>query len=167
MVKAAFFDRDGVINNDTGHYYVYKPDDFVLNDGVVESLVKLHRAGYLIIVISNQGGISRGWFTKEDIDSVHQKFRNIMALRQVPINEIYYCPHHNEYENCLCRKPMSLMVEKAIARFQIDRQQSFMIGDKQGDVDCAEGAGVKGYLMKKNSNLLDLVNKVLTDGRSA
>jgi D-glycero-D-manno-heptose 1,7-bisphosphate phosphatase len=159
--KAAFFDRDGVINDDTGHYYVFKPEDFVLNPGVIESLLKVHQQGYLIIVISNQGGISRGWFKKDDIDAVHEKFRKMMAEYGVPVAEMYYCPHHNEFENCLCRKPGSLMVEKAIARFNINIKKSFMVGDKQSDVDCAEKAGVKGYLMKKNSNLLDIVNRAL------
>ena len=162
--KAAFFDRDGVINDDTGHYYVFKPEDFVLNPGVVESMKKLHQLGYLIIVISNQGGISRGWFKKDDIDAVHNKFRKMMAEHGVPVTEMYYCPHHNEFENCLCRKPNSLMIEKAIARFNVDIEKSFMIGDKQGDVDCAEKAGVRGHLMKKNSNLLDVVDQLLKNG---
>jgi D-glycero-D-manno-heptose 1,7-bisphosphate phosphatase len=162
--KAAFFDRDGVINDDTGHYYVFKPDDFILNPDVIVNMSRLHKAGYLIIVISNQGGISRGWFTKNDIDSVHDKFRKIMADQGIPVTEIYYCPHHNEFENCLCRKPNPLMVEKAIARFNIDIDKSFMIGDKQGDVDCAEKAGVKGYLIKKNTSFSDIISKVLSNG---
>ncbi|MBP5667642.1 MAG: HAD family hydrolase [Salinivirgaceae bacterium] len=159
--KAAFFDRDGVINDDTGHYYVFRPDDFVLCPGVIEGLKKVHRLGYLIIIISNQGGIARGQFTTADTDAVHRKFTDIMAANGVPISEIYYCPHHPEAGNCLCRKPQPLMIEKALARFDIDPAKSFMLGDRDNDVLTAENAGVRGFKMDKNSNLLTAVDNCL------
>ncbi len=159
--KAAFFDRDGVINDDTGLYYIYRPEDFVLCQGAVEGLKRVHEAGYMIIIISNQGGIARGIYTKADTDAVHKKLTDIMAANGVPITEIYYCPHHTDFGNCLCRKPQPLMIEKAVARFNIDKSQSFMLGDRPGDVATGEAAGVRGFQMKKNSNLLDAVNNCL------
>lgn len=159
--KAAFFDRDGVINDDTGHYYVFRPDDFVLCPGVIEGLKKVHRLGYLIIIISNQGGIARGLFTTDDTDAVHQKFIDIMAANGVKITEIYYCPHHPEAGNCLCRKPQPLMIEKAMALFDIDPAKSFMLGDRDNDVLTAENAGVRGFKMDKNSNLLTAIDNCL------
>lgn len=163
MNKAAFFDRDGVINDDTGHYYIYKPDDFVLCPGVVEGLKKVHQLGYLIIIISNQGGIAKGEYTIADTDAVHKKFISIMAENGVPITEIYYCPHHDKHGNCLCRKPQPLMIEKAIARFDIDKKQSFMLGDRPNDVLTGENAGIRGFQMDKNSNLLDAVDRCLKE----
>ena len=159
--KAAFFDRDGVINDDTGHYYVFRPDDFVLCPGVIEGLKKVHWLGYLIIIISNQGGIARGQFTTDDTDAVHQKFIDTMAANGVKITEIYYCPHHPETGNCLCRKPQPLMIEKALARFDIDPAKSFMLGDRDNDVLTAENAGVRGFKMDKNSNLLTAIDNCL------
>ncbi len=159
--KAAFFDRDGVINDDTGHYYVFRPDDFVLCPGVIEGLKKVHRLGYLIIIISNQGGIARGQFTTDDTDAVHLKFIDTMAANGVKITEIYYCPHHPEAGNCLCRKPQPLMIEKALARFDIDPAKSFMLGDRDNDVLTAENAGVRGFKMDKNSNLLTAIDNCL------
>ena len=156
--KAAFFDRDGVINDDTGHYYVFRPDDFVLCPGVIEGLKKVYRLGYLIIIISNQGGIARGQFTT---DAVQQKFIDTMAANGVKVTEIYYCPHHPEAGNCLCRKPQPLMIEKALARFDIDPAKSFMLGDRDNDVLTAENAGVRGFKMDKNSNLLTAIDNCL------
>lgn len=159
--KAAFIDRDGVINNDTGHYYVFKPDDFVLNHQVVESLKLLKQNGYLIIIITNQGGISRGTYTKNDVELVHKKMFELLAVHNIFIDEIYYCPHHNKCENCLCRKPEPLNIQKAIARFNIDSNQSFMIGDNLKDVEAAQNAGVMGYKIDTNGSMLPVIEHVL------
>jgi len=164
MNKAVFLDRDGVINNDTGHYYIYNPDDFVLNDGVIEALQFFQNKGYMLIVISNQGGISRGIYSKDQVEIVHSGFLNLMQQNHIQIDEIYYCPHHNEYENCLCRKPKPLMIEKALARFNIDRAHSLMIGDNAKDVEVAKNAGIKGIQIAKNSNLLAVANQLDNGG---
>ena len=161
MNKAIFLDRDGVINNDTGHYYIYKPEDFVLNEGVIEALQLFKANGFLLILISNQGGISRGLYAKEDVEKVHALFTNILSQHHIQLDEIYYCPHHSEYENCLCRKPKPLMIEKALARFDIDPKQSWMIGDHAKDLEVAENAGVKGLQIEKNSNLLVAAKQII------
>lgn len=160
MQKAVFLDRDGVINSDVGHYYVFKPDDFQLNDGLIKALSIWRDAGYIFIVITNQGGVARGAYTLNDVDKVHNEFICQLNEHNISIAEIYVCPHHNDYENCLCRKPGSLNIEKAIARFNIDVRNSFMIGDNTKDVLAAEKAGLKGIKIDANQSLMTIVDKI-------
>ncbi len=120
MNKAVFIDRDGVINNDEGCYYIFKPFDFKLNDGIIENICALKKAGFIIVIISNQGGIGKGLYKKADTDALHNILKEKIKKTGCQIDEIYYCPHHLDIENCLCRKPESLLLEKSIARFDID-----------------------------------------------
>jgi len=161
MNKAVFLDRDGVINNDEGHYYIYKQEDFKINDGITQALKLLNNAGYLIIIISNQGGIGKKIYSKKETEILHEQFISKMNSEGIPISEIYYCPHHPDFENCLCRKPFPLMIEKAIARFQINSNNSFLIGDGQRDIEAAVKAGIKGILVKKNESILPLIKGIL------
>jgi D-glycero-D-manno-heptose 1,7-bisphosphate phosphatase len=156
MQKAIFLDRDGVINSDIGHYYIYKPEDFTINTGIIEALIELKRKGYIFIVISNQGGISKGTYSKQDVDRVHNKLINTLKQHNIELLEIYYCPHHSNIEKCLCRKPNSLMLEKAVARFNIDVTKSYMIGDNITDIKAAENIGIKGIKIKSNQNILSI-----------
>jgi len=161
MQKAVFLDRDGVINNDVGHYYIYKPDDFVLNEGLIEVLQLWQQKGYVFVVITNQGGIARGTYQKEDVEKVHNKFLKLMNDYSIKILDIYYCPHHSIVENCLCRKPGSLMIEKAIARYHIDPKKSYLVGDNEKDIQAAAAAGVEGIKIDKNQNLSSIANQIL------
>lgn len=157
MQKAIFLDRDGVINNTKDKYYVYKKDDFYLNKDIFKSLKQYLDNGYLLIVISNQGGISKGIYEKADVENLHLFMLNELKKENIKITEIYYCPHHNKIENCICRKPNSLLIEKAIARFNIDINNSYFIGDSERDILSAQKAGIKGFLIEKNSFLPDLL----------
>ena len=156
MKKALFLDRDGVLNRERGDY-TYLAEDFeVLPD--VSAAIKLARQkGYLIIVISNQGGIAKGLFDENRVDMLHQMMSDKLQKDDVSFDEIYYCQHHNEVGKCICRKPDSLMLEKAIARFNIDVSNSVMIGDSQRDVEAAAKAGVQGFLIESNSGILNIV----------
>lgn len=161
MRKVVFFDRDGVINDDTGHYYIYKPNHFKLNEGIINAFKLLVKKGYKIIIITNQGGIAKGEYSKNDVDLVHRHL--LVLLKQhglVPL-AIYYCPHHSDIENCICRKPNGFMIEKAIARYNVDKSKSFMIGDREKDVLCAQNAGIEGYKIETNANCLPLVQQIL------
>ncbi len=151
MQKAIFLDRDGVINDPKDNYYVWKKEDFYFNEHIVKPLKKYQENGYIIIVISNQGGISKGEYKKEDTNKLHNYMCDIFEKHRLKITEIYYCPHHDSIEKCLCRKPDSLMLEKAIARFNIDAEKSIFIGDSERDIEAAEKVGVKGILIKKNA----------------
>lgn len=161
MRKVVFLDRDGVINNDTGHYYIYKPEDFKLNAEILESLQFIVEKGYDIVIITNQGGIARGTYAKADVDNVHGNMLKMFKRVGVEPLAVYYCPHHNKFESCLCRKPLGLMIKKAIARFDLDSDNSFMIGDNEKDVEAANNAGIKGYKINKNTSILPLLKQLL------
>ncbi len=160
MNKAVFLDRDGVINHDPGDY-TYNLSEFKLNDGIVENLKKLYNNGFLIILITNQGGISKKIYTHQNVEEIHRYFKNELKKAGVELAEIYYCPHHSINEECICRKPSPLMIQKAMARFDIDPAKSFMIGDKDRDVASAEAAGVKGIKVEINSNIKQYVDQII------
>lgn len=162
MNKAVFLDRDGVINHDPGDY-TYHVSQFKLNDGVLENLKTLYDNGYLLILITNQGGISKNLYTHNDVEEIHKYFIDELKKNGVELTEIYYCPHHSNNENCLCRKPNSLLIEKALARFDIDPLKSFMLGDKIRDVECAEKAGVKGIKVGLNENIEKYIDLILNN----
>jgi D-glycero-D-manno-heptose 1,7-bisphosphate phosphatase len=156
MNKAVFLDRDGVLIKERGEY-TFKIDDMQLNPGVIESLQILTKKGFLLIVVSNQGGISKGIYTKEDADKIHAEMLKHFKKANIRIKEIYYCPHHPDIENCFCRKPQSLLIEKALARFQIDPRKSFLIGDGDRDIKAAEKAGVHPIKINANDNLMHYI----------
>ncbi|MCF8224507.1 MAG: HAD family hydrolase [Bacteroidales bacterium] len=160
MNKAIFLDRDGVINNPRKNYYVYKVGDFVLNRGVTEALKCFQERDYMLIVITNQGGISKGKYTVEDVEGLHAHMVQELAASGIDLTAVYFCPHHNKRENCLCRKPKPLMLEKAIARFDIDPDQSWFIGDKKTDVEAGRQAGVKTIRIRKNQDLRKVINRI-------
>jgi D-glycero-D-manno-heptose 1,7-bisphosphate phosphatase len=162
MNKAVFLDRDGVINNDEGFYYVYKPEDFIINEGVLDSIAMLSKKGFLVIVISNQGGIAKGIYSKSDTELLNKLLFERVEKHGGKITEIYYCPHHEEKGLCLCRKPSSLLIEKAIARFNIDKNLSYLIGDSQRDIEAARNAGIKGILIPKNSNITNICESIIS-----
>lgn len=157
MQKAIFLDRDGVLLNDAGHYYIYKTDDIVINNGVIDALKRLTDMGFLLIVISNQGGIAKQIYTKRDVEKIHIKLKQQFETEGIDIKEYYYCPHHSDVEKCLCRKPEPLLIEKALARFNIDPNRSYMIGDNKRDIDAGKQVGLSCIKIKPNQNLLDVL----------
>ncbi len=160
MNKAIFFDRDGTLNSNKEHYYVWKVGDLRLNPGVPEALAKLKSRGYMLIGITNQGGISKGEYTTEDVEGFHKALLEALCQDGAGLDEIYYCPHHDSNENCLCRKPLPLMIEKAMARFNIDPALSYMVGDAPRDMEAGKAAGLKTILIESNSDLRNILNKI-------
>ena len=160
MKKAIFLDRDGTINNNCDHYYIWRKEELLLNPGVSEALAELKSMGYLLIVISNQGGISKGEFSAADVDALHVHLRSMLEKQGVSLDEIYYCPHHHLVESCLCRKPQPLMIQKALARFHIDPASSWMIGDQERDVEAGKAAGLRTILIEPNSDLREVLGKI-------
>ena len=122
MNKAVFLDRDGVLNKKGPSYYVSMEEDFVLNEGVCEALGYFISRGFLLIVITNQGGISKGLFSVSDLEKLHNKLRNELMKEKIELTDIYYCPHHPDNEECLCRKPGTLLFEQAMERYNIDKK---------------------------------------------
>lgn len=152
MNKAVFLDRDGVINHDPGDYTRHVTE-FTILPTVLPALKTLHDAGFLLIVITNQGGIAKGEYTAADVDEIHEFFTASCREAEIPITAIYYSPHHESRGKSLSRKPGSLMIERALARYNIDRRHSVMIGDKNRDLEAAAGAGIKGVLIPTNAPL--------------
>lgn len=156
MKKAVFLDRDGVINREIGDY-VYRIEDFQFNPGLFAALRLLQEYDYLFIVVTNQGGIAKGKYNFEDVDKVHEHMLNRLKEEGITITEVYYCPHHDTIAPCLCRKPNSMMIEKAIAKYNIDASQSFLIGDNERDIEAGKKAGVQGILIEANTNIIPRV----------
>lgn len=158
MNKAIFLDRDGVINVERG--YTHRLEDFVILPDLLENLQMYLEKGYLLIVVSNQSGIAKGLYTQAEVETIHSFLTNELTKNNIHLSEIYYCIHHPDVSKCICRKPDSLFVEKALARFNIDASKSFFIGDKERDVEAAEKAGVKGILIEANSPL-KLISQII------
>ncbi len=158
LKKAIFLDRDGVINKERGEY-TYKIKDFVLNVGVIEALQQFTEEKYLLIIITNQSGIAKGIYTHSDVKKLHEYMLELFRVKGINITAIYYCPHHPDIGKCLCRKPGSLLIEKTIARFNIDPKQSYFIGDKDRDIVAGKAAGVRGILIPANSPILNALCK--------
>ncbi len=144
MKKAFFVDRDGVIIED-GHYLA-DPDQVVLCPGAAAAVNLMHEAGYLVIVVSNQSGIARGYFTEQQLAAVEKRIGELLAGEGAKIDGWYYCMHHEKGIvpeltcACDCRKPKPGMFFHAANDFDIDLTQSFMIGDKISDIQAAENA---------------------------
>lgn len=161
MQKAIFLDRDGLINSDIGHYYIYRIKDFMINEGIISSLKKFSEAGYILIIITNQGGVAKGIYTEDDVNKVHAYMLSIFEKEKIHIKKIYFCPHHDSINHCECRKPSPYFFNKAIEEFNIDKKQSYMIGDSKRDVQASEAAGIKGIKVNSNENISSYCEKIL------
>jgi D-glycero-D-manno-heptose 1,7-bisphosphate phosphatase len=151
MQKAIFFDRDGVLNKEIGDY-VCKIEDFEILPDAVECIKLAKSLGFLAIVVTNQGGIGKKLYSAKELHSFHLKLQDACVENGTKIDDFYYCPHHPISSKCLCRKPDSLMLEKAVAKYNIDKTKSFMIGDTSRDIEAAQKAGIHGLLIQPNSN---------------
>lgn len=158
MNKAIFLDRDGVLVDNSEHYYIWKSDQMKLIDGVIKNLKILSQKGFQLFIVSNQGGISRGLYSKDDVLKLHAELIQTFKTNYIEIAEIVFCPHHPEVEKCLCRKPDSLMLEKLIAKYRIRKEESYMIGDSQSDMDAARKAGIQGIQIGHNQNMFPQIS---------
>jgi D-glycero-D-manno-heptose 1,7-bisphosphate phosphatase len=141
--KAVFLDRDGVLNHEIGDY-VWRPEDFVVIDGVPGALARLKAAGYRLIVVTNQAGIAKGLYTAADVAACHQKLQQACGGL---IDAFYFAPGHPSVSESLLRKPESLMLEKGLARFHLDPARCWMLGDRARDLEAGARAGVRGLLI--------------------
>ena len=155
-----FLDRDGVINHDPGDY-TKNLSEFTILPTVMEALTLAKEAGFEVVLITNQGGLAKGLYTHEDVADIHAHLVRVCEENGTPILDIFYSPHHPSTGKSLSRKPGSLMVERACAKHQLDPARSWMVGDKQRDLDAASPVGVRGVLIEPNAPLLDAVNFIL------
>jgi D-glycero-D-manno-heptose 1,7-bisphosphate phosphatase len=160
---AAFFDRDGVLNVDSG--FVHHPGDFIWIEGAPAAIRRLNERGYLVFVVTNQSGIARGFHTEADVEGLHGWMNNELAAMGARIDDFRYCPYAPERAPAFdrfraWRKPAPGMLLDLMARWPVARQGSFLIGDKASDIEAAEAAGIVGHLFEGGS-LLTLVEAIL------
>jgi len=142
--KAIFLDRDGVINVDKG--YVHKIEEFEFVTGAIKALKYFQSLEYMLIIVTNQSGIGRGYYTLNEFKKLTNWMINRLKYDGIEIKEVYFCPHSPE-SKCECRKPNPGMIKKAAIDFNIDLKKSWMIGDKKSDIDAAKKAGIENTIL--------------------
>ncbi len=150
-------DRDGVIDDNSQCYYVYRQSDFKFNPGVLEAVSALTRQGYTLAIVSNQSGIAKGEYTLRQIEELHRWMCAEIEKHggHIDPRRIYICPHHPRHTNCLCRKPKPLLLEKAMAEAGATAEDTIFIGDSATDVEAGTAAGIATYKVEPNGNLLN------------
>ena len=157
--KAAFLDRDGVINEDTG--YLNNIKDFKWIEGAIDALKILKENNFLIIIISNQSGVSRGYFSKQDVHNLHKWINLQLSEHNVKIDDFFFATEHPNTETSKTRrKPSPRMIEEAIEKYNLNRADCFMVGDKDIDVLAAKNAKIRGFLFE-GGNLSYKIKKIL------
>ena len=151
MEKYILLDRDGTINIEKD--YLYKIEDFEYEFGVLEALEIFKEKGYKLAIITNQSGIGRGYYTEEEFLKLTEFLRDDLAKKDIINEKTYYCPHHVDGQGkykveCDCRKPGTLLFEKAIEELDIDVKSSYMVGDKASDLIPANKLGMKPVFLK-------------------
>ena len=145
--KAVFLDRDGTINVEVG--YLSDPEELELIPGAARAVARLNDAGFVVVVVTNQAGVARGYFTEEDVVAVNRRLVEVLQPEGARIDGIYYCPHHPEFgdetyrKDCECRKPNTGMVRQAVDNFNIEVSRSYVVGDHVGDVLLGVNAGAR------------------------
>jgi histidinol-phosphate phosphatase family protein len=143
--RAVFLDRDGTINIDTN--YVKNEEELILYPFAAKAIKMLNNTGYLVIIVTNQSGISRGYLNHDTLSKIHEKLeKELYREEKAKIDKIYYCPSHPD-ENSRRRKPAPGMIEEAQKDFNIDLSQSFIIGDKISDIELGINTGIKPILV--------------------
>jgi len=167
MNKALFLDRDGIINVD--HGYVYKMSDFEFVEGIFELCQKAQQLNYKIIIITNQSGIARGYYTESDFNQLTTWMKAEFLKNKIVITDVFYCPHHptsdiSKYKKqCACRKPEPELITQAKEKYNIDLSKSIFVGDKESDMQAAQNANInKRILVASNYGLQSEVATIIT-----
>lgn len=147
---AVFLDRDGTINVEKD--YLYRVEEFEFTPGAVEAIRLLNQAGYLVVVVTNQSGVARGYYTEADVKTLHSHIDHVLVSQGARVDAWYYCPHHEHgklpyNQACDCRKPMPGMLRQAAADHAIDLTRSWMVGDKPADIEAGQAAGCRPVLV--------------------
>ena len=148
-LKTIFLDRDGVINHEIN--YLHKINDFIFINGIFDACSYFNKIGFEIIVISNQSGISRGFYTSAQYEEVTRWMKLQFETKNIKILNTYHCPHSPE-ENCNCRKPKPGLFLKARKKYNINMKKSWLIGDKEDDITAANKSGVFNTILVKSGH---------------
>ena len=141
--RALFLDRDGIINID--HGYVYQIENFEFTEGIFPLLRLFIKQGYILYIVTNQSGINRGYYALQDFEKITSYMLSELKKQDIFIESVQYCPHAPE-EKCSCRKPATGMVDTLLFQHDIDLEKSWLIGDKQSDIDLANNAHIKNTI---------------------
>ena len=160
-MKSIFLDRDGVIVDNSKYYYIWKREQLTFVDGVLENLKALKLSGFQLFIVSNQGGIARGIYTRREMEDFHRELISLLQDHEIEIAEVLFCPHHPDIEKCLCRKPSGVMIEKLIYKYSLDKSECLLIGDSESDMEAAERAGILGIRIPSNQNMLSYIDDLL------
>lgn len=154
--RAVFLDRDGTIARDV--HYCRRPEDLELLPTVPKAIRLLGESGFKVVVITNQSGIARGYFSEETLEQIHRKMRDDLARKGASVDAIYYCPHHPD-DNCECRKPKTELFLKAARDLGIDLGSSYVVGDMQMDISAGKALGCRTVLVttgpQEGNNITD------------
>ncbi|MFA5072411.1 MAG: HAD family hydrolase [Nitrospirota bacterium] len=151
MKKAVFLDRDGTVNKEVG--YLTDLQDLALIPGAGTAIRKLNQAGFLVVLVTNQSGVARGYFTEDFVQNTHERLVQMLREEGAWLDGIYYCPHHPSAGNapyvtvCECRKPATGLIDCAVHDLNIDKTRSYMVGDKWIDVELGQRAGIRTVLV--------------------
>lgn len=151
--RAVYFDRDGTINTDVG--YLSSPDELEIIGGAEQSIKKLNEAGVLVIVISNQSGVGRGYFTEDAVEAVNERLKSLLEAEGARLDGVYYCAHRPD-EECGCRKPETGLADRAAREHGIDNSSSYVVGDKASDMGLADKIGARGVLVLTGNGAKEL-----------
>jgi D-glycero-D-manno-heptose 1,7-bisphosphate phosphatase len=166
--RAAFLDRDGVINEERA--FVHTVEEFAWVPGTVEALRHLKAAGYLLVIITNQSGIARGLYTEADYVALTQHMQNELAVHGVHLDAIDHCPHLPDAPvpryrlDCECRKPRPGMIERICRTLDVDVSASILVGDRLSDIEAGRRAGVGRCFLVRSGQALDAAAEMMADG---
>lgn len=159
VAKAVFIDRDGVINKEKE--YLHRVEDFEFIDGVFDACRLFNKQGYKIIIVTNQSGIGRGYYSERDYEYLTEWMVACFTEQNIVITEVYYCPHHPEHgvgkyrQKCDCRKPEPGMLLEAAQKYDIDLPHSLMFGDKEADIQAGHAAGAGATILVRSGHPVD------------
>ena len=159
MNKAIFLDRDGVLNYDRDDY-VKSVKELKIKPNVFSHILRLKENGYILVVITNQSAINKGLTTHENVKNIHTTIQNYLKENHTYIDEFFYCPHTTD-EDCNCRKPKTGLLQKAISQFDIDLKSSWLIGDRDTDIQAANLIGCRAIKLDSKFDLGDAVDLIL------
>jgi len=166
MNKAVFFDRDGVVNVDTG--YVGKIENFVFVEGIMPTMQHAQQQGYMLIIVTNQSGIGRGYYTEDDFQQLTTWMKAELAQHGVIIDAVFHCPH-TDSDHCQCRKPKPGLFLQAIEKFDVDCDNSWVVGDSERDIEAAVAAGIGNtvFFDPDNNKITSAQHKISSPGELA
>lgn len=157
MRPAVFLDRDGTVIDEVGH--LGEPDRVVLLPGVPKALRRLSEAGYALVVVTNQAGVARGYFTEDDVGAVNERTASLLEEEGVALDGCYHCPHHPDFTGaCDCRKPLPGMLLRAADDLELDLSRSWMVGDHPSDAEAGAAAGARPIMVRTGHGLLPGAN---------